>query len=342
MPTSWGALYEWTKRPFPQLGRKACPSRVSIQPTRVLVAILLLTHRASRYIEDLESQVRNLQATYNQLLLQPVTAPAPTLTPHGSGPAIHSGPSHAAMSHSGAGHRTHGALSGAHPTSQALAAGNHASSLPPSLNILSTEYTVYQAIKISNSDPMRGDIPNQLFGGLSSTFQGLQPLSLLRGMDRTIIVGAMNIFFEFVHEHYPLLLREDIRRKYELMMDNSYTAGQMTPTEELVVYLVVIVGITVSSDLRDATTFAQTLYVAALKVPGTFTEDDSLASVQVLTLMTIYSLYDPCAGSSWHLLELAVSKCLSMGLHLISSALGNGIETSTRIWAFWTLYSLDR
>ncbi|KAK6336109.1 hypothetical protein TWF696_001677 [Orbilia brochopaga] len=282
-------------------------------------------HVPRGYIEDLEKQVQDLETQYRQILTQTSSNMPPPFAgriPVGieSGPGIFAPP----------------------PANRPLQ--------PPPIPVLgspindplSFENTLFQAIRLSGSDPLRASAPNLLFGELSPAFGSTSPLHMLRSMSRDTILGALKMYFEFVHAHYPLLIREDIMNKYNLMMQPEYQAGTTNSAEELVVYLVVVVGMTVSANLRSAPLFPQMLYYAALRIPNVFDDVESTPMTQALILIVIYSLYDPCAGSSWHLLDIVASKCISMGLHLISSALGNGIESTAKAWAFWTLYSLDR
>ncbi|EWC43753.1 hypothetical protein DRE_07371 [Drechslerella stenobrocha 248] len=282
-------------------------------------------HVPRGYIEDLERQVHDLEGQYRQVLLH-ASASHPDPPFVGQIPvSIESGPGLFLP-----------------PAARQQIQQPPTQIVPLIDDPLSFENTLFQAIKLSGSDPLRASAPNLLFGNLSPAFGDRSALAILQSMDRETVLGAVTTYFEFVHAHYPLLVRQDITSKYNLMMQPNYQAGQIRPAEELVVYLVVVVGMTVSVNLRAAPMFPQMLYRAALQTSNVFSDVESISKMQALILIVIYSLYDPCAGSSWYLLDIVVSKCLSTGLHLISSALGNGIERNAKIWAFWTLYSLDR
>ncbi|KAK6343120.1 hypothetical protein TWF718_008493 [Orbilia javanica] len=282
------------------------------------------------YVERLQSQVGDLEAQYQALLQQE---------------------SNITSAHFMTDHPTVGIESSPEP--RGFLPQNHPANIPPvSMSIsdlgvpthdpLSFESTLFEAIKLSGCDPLRAESPNLLFGSLSAALNHVNALDLLKSMDIQSLDAAVNNYIHFIHAHYPLLIGEEVRTKFAIMMNPSYRAGQIAPAEEFVIYLVVILGMTTAPEFRSVQLFPQMLYYSALRIPGLFNDLQSIAMTQALILIAVYSLYDPAAGSSWHILDIVSSHCISMGWHLISSSLGNGIEGTARGWAFWTLYSLDR
>ncbi|KAF3935016.1 hypothetical protein ABW20_dc0102806 [Dactylellina cionopaga] len=285
-------------------------------------------HVPRDYIETLERQVRTLENQYQEVVLR-TSANAPGHPFAGHPPvSIESAPP--------------GAFSLDQPIQDPFQPIQDPELSSPISDPLSFENTLFQAIRLTGSDPLRAEAPNLLFGPLSASLNSTTALALLRGMDRNSLTTAIENYFHFIHSHYPLLVGEDIRNKFNIMLQNNYQAGMISSADELVVYLVVVLGMTTSAQFRSVPLFPQMLYYAALRTPNLFDDLDSIPMTQALILIVIYSLYDPCAGSSWHLLDIVTSKCLSMGLHLITSTLGNGVESTAKAWAFWTLYSLDR
>ncbi|KAK6532667.1 hypothetical protein TWF281_006846 [Arthrobotrys megalospora] len=277
------------------------------------------------YVERLQTQVNDLESQYGALLQQEaLTNPASLRV------GIESAP---------------GAF---HPPQNPPALGQPLLPVPisdlgiPTHDPLSFESTLFEAIRLSGCDPLRAESPNLLFSSLSTALNNVKALDLLKNMDLASLNAAVNNYIHFIHAHYPLLIGEEIRIKFNLMMSPDYQSGQIPPAEELVIYLVVILGMTTAPQFKSAQMFPQMLYYTALRTPGLFDDLESIAMTQALILIAVYSLYDPSAGSSWHILDVVSSHCLSMGWHLISSSLGNGIEGTARAWAFWTLYSLDR
>ncbi|KAK6533750.1 hypothetical protein TWF694_002681 [Orbilia ellipsospora] len=287
-------------------------------------------HVPRDYIENLERQVRQLEQQYQDVLVR-TSSSAPSNPFSGAPPVgIESVPGAFSLPS----HRIPNEPFHQLPDVQALNA--------PISDPLSFENTLLQAIKLSGSDPLRAEDTNLLFSPLSATLNDANALSILKSMDHVSLSTAIDNYFHFIHSHYPLLIREDIRNKFNIMMQETYQAGMISAADELVVYLVVILGMTTSPNFRSVPIFPQMLYHSALRTPNLFEDLDSIPMTQALILIVIYSLYEPCAGSSWHLLDIVASKCLSMGLHLISSTLGNGVESTSKAWSFWTIYSLDR
>ncbi|EGX49500.1 hypothetical protein AOL_s00078g533 [Orbilia oligospora ATCC 24927] len=283
------------------------------------------------YVEQLQSQVQDLESQYQTLLQQESSMAAAHLMVDHSAVSIESAP---------------GSWVPLYPNPP-QAEVPHASMTISNLGVpthdpLSFESTLFEAIKLSGCDPLRAESPNLLFSSLSAALNHVNALDLLKSMDLQSLNAAVNNYIHFIHAHYPLLVGEEVRTKFAIMMRPDYRPGQIAPAEELVIYLVVVLGMTTASQFRSVQLFPQMLYYAALRTPGLFDSLSSIAMTQALILIAVYSLYDPAAGSSWHILDVVSSHCLSMGWHLISSSLGNGIEGTARAWAFWTLYSLDR
>lgn len=71
------------------------------------------------------------------------------------------------------------------------------------------------------------------------------------------------------------------------------------------------------------------------------TSKESIETLQLLLLLTIFSLYDPCGGSSWHLVGLSLQVAIALGLHQIPQ---DHIQASSGFGerAFWCAYVLDR
>ncbi|KAK6335772.1 hypothetical protein TWF730_003148 [Orbilia blumenaviensis] len=281
------------------------------------------------YVERLENQVQNLEAQYQALLQEEATI----------------NPPHLMVGHPVVGIESAPGSWGPEPVvvaDQPIVSMSISDLGVPTHDPLSFESSLFEAIKLSGCDPLRAESPNLLFSSLSTALNNVNALDLLKSMDLQSLNAAVNNYIHFIHAHYPLLIGEEVRIKFNLMMSPDYRAGQIAPAEELVIYLVVILGMTTAAQFRSVQLFPQMLYYTALRTPGLFDNLDSISMTQALILIAVYSLYDPAAGSSWHILDVVSSHCLSMGWHLVSSTLGNGIEGTARAWAFWTLYSLDR
>lgn len=67
-----------------------------------------------------------------------------------------------------------------------------------------------------------------------------------------------------------------------------------------------------------------------------------LQTLQIFLLVTIFSLFHSAAGSTWHLLGLAVQVAVALGLHHKQGAQAQLPDQIHRENLFWTVYVLDR
>lgn len=72
------------------------------------------------------------------------------------------------------------------------------------------------------------------------------------------------------------------------------------------------------------------------------TQGSDMAQVRCLSLQAVLSLFDPTASSCWHLIGLAVTKAISMGLHRGTSTTTEQDVGKSGSSLFWTIYILDR
>lgn len=95
---------------------------------------------------------------------------------------------------------------------------------------------------------------------------------------------------------------------------------------------------------RDPTSFyhAMLLFETAVKSLNSLPSTASLVTLQVLLLVSLFSLCSPAGGSTWHLLGLATQVSISLGLHHRKIEANDSEESFVRSAAFWSVYILDR
>lgn len=76
-----------------------------------------------------------------------------------------------------------------------------------------------------------------------------------------------------------------------------------------------------------------------------FLLEDGVDIIHCLLLLVIFSLHSSAAGSTWHLIGVAMKKCIALGFHREVAKLRRDTteeDLENRRWAFWQCYFLDR
>jgi hypothetical protein len=73
-----------------------------------------------------------------------------------------------------------------------------------------------------------------------------------------------------------------------------------------------------------------------------FSKEDGIDIIHCLHLLVIFSTHSSTAGSSWHLIGIAMKKCIALGYHREPAKALAPEEADGRRWAFWSCYLLDR
>lgn len=178
-----------------------------------------------------------------------------------------------------------------------------------------------QALRTSNSDPSdgHGNVPSP------AKFQELAPEVLRHPSLRNFLHQYLN----HVHPVLPFLAEDQLRCSFDQIHD---LASDLVRTR---LYMVLAIGAVFPriASFHDASLSHQ-LFQASIRRPS-FTAQ-RLEFVENLLLFTIYSVLDSSSGSSWHLSELSMRTCISLGLHQKSSG-------HTHKWLiFWSSYLLER
>lgn len=76
-----------------------------------------------------------------------------------------------------------------------------------------------------------------------------------------------------------------------------------------------------------------------------FRQEDGVDVIQCLHLLVVLSVHCSAAGSAWHLVGFAMSRCIALGYHredprIVGSASESDIQQ--RRWAFWGCYHIER
>jgi hypothetical protein len=200
---------------------------------------------------------------------------------------------------------------------------------------------------VSGGNPSSSHQPNELFHG---------PMSHLH---RTLVQHGMGICSVEADKHFndmlgfaqgvlPMVPLSQLRSDYSLVLE-AYRNGESSkmiveePMKIMVVHLAVALGILLSRQHQHMDVYAASLALTAYQLaPSTIDQSSDSDAAQCLMMMTIFSMYTPLGGSTWHLLNLAMTCCISAGMHSARDAEANSdstLETDGR--TLWTLYYLD-
>ncbi|KAL5344042.1 hypothetical protein BJX70DRAFT_405219 [Aspergillus crustosus] len=114
---------------------------------------------------------------------------------------------------------------------------------------------------------------------------------------------------------------------------------------DLSVYLAIAIGMLLSPQSSRMEVVAQGLHSAAVKLlPRILQSGNCDSLIHSLLLLIVYSSLSPTGGSCWHLMGLAMKKCVAFRLHRAQEAEStlSVEEVTKRRNVFWSLYIIDR
>jgi len=169
------------------------------------------------------------------------------------------------------------------------------------------------------------------------------------GLGGVQTAAAFRIFLEKASISFPFIARNELEELFDIVT-RAEECGHLesmtneSPEKTVIVSIGIATGLLLSPNCSFTEVLALELAMKAVQLmPRVFDYAGDLAIVQCLTLLTIYSLYTTYGGSSWHLLGLAMTRCISSGMHTSrasnSDSDGDTKRQSSR--AFRTLYILD-
>lgn len=213
---------------------------------------------------------------------------------------------------------------------------------------ISFQTQVQAATCASGSNPTVSNKQNTaIFGQLGDFHRSL----LRQGVNlATIETGEpFARFVELLKYAVPFLSHEQLTQDYQLVLQackESKVGDLITenPTKVILVHLAVATGLLLSKDHRYMESYATALALTSHQlVPRAIALLCDLEAAQILTMMAIFSIYSSFGGSTWHLLDLATTRCIAAGLHnaSISGSDSDDVEKENNRRAFWSIYMLD-
>lgn len=164
---------------------------------------------------------------------------------------------------------------------------------------------------------------------------------------------ALDAYLITVDFRYPRLPIDKIRSGIEAITakeDMTYRRlYSQDPAHVFMAYMIVAIVPLVSDNYPISQGSFVSIHVLAkcMRVlDRVFAQEDGIDIIQCLHLLVIFSIHCSAAGSAWHLIGLAMSKCIALGYHREEAQpiddRDGAEQMEQRRWVFWGCYLLDR
>lgn len=163
--------------------------------------------------------------------------------------------------------------------------------------------------------------------------------------------SALRTYLDIVDARFPRVALTKIQHGIEVISaeDDGLFKDTLTrePAQIFMAYMVIgIVPLVANTYPIAQGSFISTHVLAeSLKVlEEVFRKEDGVDIIHCLHLLVVFSIHSCTAGSSWHLIGMAMRKCIALGYHReITVPANTDVATAeARRWAFWSCYLLDR
>ncbi|OSS43833.1 hypothetical protein B5807_11614 [Epicoccum nigrum] len=188
-----------------------------------------------------------------------------------------------------------------------------------------------------------GQITTTTDGGPARDFKSVA--ELLRTAAAT---AAYQAYQQYIRGAYPYIEPAKLDNAFQSVSNAYSTDAALTktdpaPEQHVIISLGLATGILLSPGHDGHEKLVDDLVQCSLEAFGYVLEAaDDLAAVHCLIALTICSLFYDKAGSTWHLLGLAMTRCVACGMHTVKdSQLEPQDEPTEQARAFWTLFLLD-
>ncbi|KAL4916129.1 hypothetical protein BDW62DRAFT_218870 [Aspergillus aurantiobrunneus] len=198
---------------------------------------------------------------------------------------------------------------------------------------------------------LSGDSPSQYRSAEGETAQWdfLSFPDLLQALSKESMSPFLGRFQHQIGMAYLHFDSRELEEQYDAFFaDNDRSASKEDAERshrDFSVSLALAIGMLLSPQSGRVDLLAQGLHSAAVKLlPRILQAANCVSLIHCLLLLVVYSLLSPNGGSSWHLLGLAMKRCVAFGLHKDQEAASplSALESTKRTYLFWTIYLLDR
>lgn len=205
---------------------------------------------------------------------------------------------------------------------------------------------LYAAIGVSGANPESSTGKNAALSGPLAEFRRNTLQGFQAEADHTALLPP---YTKLIQNSYPFMTKLELESIMETVVQapTSATIGSLIAEQPESVFLhniVLATSILLSPDHTYKEILATELASNAIKLlPSVFDLANDVSIVRCLTALTVYSMFTTFGGSSWHLLGLTMTRCVSSGMHTsrMSDLNPDEEEKRRRCRTFWTLYVLD-
>lgn len=202
-------------------------------------------------------------------------------------------------------------------------------------------------------NPERTARADSLWDGIAKYIRHPTSQSHRLHIQRGEVSKALDAYLVTVDFRYPRIPINKIRSGIEAMTaQDESTYRQMyakDPAHVFMAYMIVAIVPLVSDNYPISQGSFVSIHVLAkcMRVlDRVFGQEDGIDIIQCLHLLVIFSIHCSAAGSAWHLIGLAMSKCIALGYHREKAQPtvheDDSEEAEQRRWVFWGCYLLDR
>jgi hypothetical protein len=212
--------------------------------------------------------------------------------------------------------------------------------LPVPTGSLSFLTLLYAATGVSGANPTLPLGHNVSLSGPLAEFRQKHSVSVdLGGNDMR---AAFDLYVSTMQATFPFMSGKELLEQFDGIVHSS--EGPVKPEKLALVYLGTATGILLGTHYTYKEMHATELAVKAIGlIPQVLDRARQLSIVHCLMALTVYSLYTTFGGSTWHLLGLTLTRCVSAGMHTtrLSEAHSGSEEQRQESRTLWTLYILD-
>jgi hypothetical protein len=203
---------------------------------------------------------------------------------------------------------------------------------------------LHAAVSVPGANPSNSlgyDAPSGKFAGFQQSVLSSQ-IFQMNAIDDALV----SHYVEFIERSYPYAASTELKSFFQTVMQAHESSSLESLAEEspetlVLAYIGLATGILLSQGYAYKEVLATQLSAQALELRSRiFDHANDLSVVKCLTALTIHSLFTTFGGSTWHLLGLAMTRCIASGLHT-SRGSDPTSDHEEKQRTFWTLYILD-